>query len=268
MLEKWPGVRVNRAGITPCASDWRWDTGSSTWKDCDVWIILAGRGRLDSPEGGFEMTAGDCFWFRAGQRYVAASAGPEPVVVAYNHFDLLDARGRAVRPAASKLPPLHRRLSDLDVVRPMLERITRLRGEEPVRWPEINAWFGAVLAEIAREDRRSGYSGLELEQSRRLEHLCAEVRASPERFASVREMAEFMGYTAQHLARVFRKFRGETPKGFVVRTRIERAKSLLASTLSIGRISDLLGYSDVYFFSRQFRQLTGVPPTRWRQTNL
>ncbi|MHC4914107.1 MAG: helix-turn-helix domain-containing protein [Planctomycetota bacterium] len=261
-------MRVSRAGITPCAPDWRWDTRSSTWKDCDVWVILDGRGRLESPEGEFEMTAGDCFWFRAGQRYVAGNAGRRPVVVSYNHFDLLDARGRVVRPPASKLPPLHRRLSALDVVRPMLERITELRQGEPVRWPEINAWFGAVLAEIAREDRRLGYSGLELEQSRKLEGLCAEVRARPERFPSVREMAEAMGYTPQHLARLFRKFRGESPKGFAVRTRIERAKSLLASTLSIGRIADLLGYSDVYFFSRQFKQCTGLSPRAWRKGQL
>jgi AraC-like DNA-binding protein len=268
MLEKWPGVRVSRAGITPCAPGWSWDTAAATWRDCDVWIVLAGAGRLESPWGAFEMAPGDCFWFRAGQRYVASNPGDRPLAVAYNHFDLLDASGRVVRPPAEELPPLHRRLGDLGAVRPALERIAALRAEEPVRWAEINAWFGAVLAEIAREDRRLGRSGLELEQARRLEDLCAEVRADQARFGTVREMAAFMGYTPQHLARVFRRLRGESPKDFVIRTRVERAKVLLASTHSVRRIAELLGYSDVYFFSRQFRKVTGVPPTAWRKGQL
>jgi AraC-like DNA-binding protein len=268
MLEGCPRVRVNRMGITPCAPDWCWDTAGSTWRDCDVWVILRGRGRLESPEGGYDMLPGDCFWFRAGQRYVTRNATRRPIVISYNHFDVLDARGRVVRPPAAELPPLHRRMTDVDLVRSILERAVALRQEEPPRWPEINAWFGALLAEILRQDRQLGYSGLELEQLESIESLCAEVRARPERFGSVRAMAAAMGYTPQHFARVFRKFRGEGPKSFVIRTRVERAKALLASSHSVGRISDLLGYSDVYFFSKQFKRVTGQSPSAWRKAQL
>lgn len=268
MLDRWPHVRVSRSGITPCAPDWVWDTAAATWRDCDVWIVLSGRGQLTAPQGEFGMAAGDCFWFRAGERYLARNAGERPLTVAYCHFDLLDGRGRVVRPAPAELPPLHRRLSDLETIRPILERIARLRAEEPVRWPEINAWFAAVLAEIANRDRRLGYSGLELEQVRKLEELCAGIRERPDDFPSVREMAAAVGYTPQHLARIFRKFRGESPKDFVIRTRVERAKSLLASTLSVERVAELLGYSDVYFFSRQFKSRTGSSPTAWRKAQL
>jgi AraC-like DNA-binding protein len=36
------------------------------------------------------------------------------------------------------------------------------------------------------------------------------------------------------------------------------------SSFSIGRIADLLGYSDIYHFSKQFKEKTGIPPSRFR----
>jgi AraC-like DNA-binding protein len=268
MLERYPGVRVARTGITPCAPDWVWDTAGASWQDCDVWFVLEGRGRLRHPGGELDMAPGDCFWFRAGERYVATNPGGRPLVVSYNHFDLLDAAGRVVRPPAAELPRLQRRMSDPGLVRAAAERMAALRAEAPPRWPEINAWFGALLAEVAAEDRRLGRSGLALEQSRNLEVLCAQVRAAPERFPGVGELAAVAGYTPRHFARIFRRHRGEGPKAFVVRSRVERAKVLLASTHSVRRIAELLGYSDVYFFSRQFRQVAGMSPTAWRKAQL
>jgi AraC-like DNA-binding protein len=268
MLETWPRARVSRAGITPCAPDWQWDTAGATWRDCDVWIVLRGRGRLAAPEGELNMLPGDCFWYRAGRRYVARNAARRELVVFYCHFDVLDARGRVARPRPEQLPPLHRRMTDMDALRPILERIAALHHEQPRRGAEVDAWLTAVLAEIARQDRRLSYSGLELEQFAAIESLCADLRAEPARCASVGEMAERMGYTPQHFARVFRKFKGTGPKSFLIRTRVERAKLLLASSHSIGRIADLLGYSDVYFFSKQFKRSTGMSPSEWRRSQL
>jgi AraC-like DNA-binding protein len=34
--------------------------------------------------------------------------------------------------------------------------------------------------------------------------------------------------------------------------------------MTVSQIAEALGYSDVYFFSRQFRQRTQMTPTQWR----
>jgi iron complex transport system substrate-binding protein len=58
---------------------------------------------------------------------------------------------------------------------------------------------------------------------------------------------------------------GLSPKEFIVRVRMERAAALLReSSQTISEISDGLGYQDVGFFSRQFKQKFGISPARFR----
>jgi AraC-like DNA-binding protein len=268
MLERYPHVVVTRAGITRVPPDWAWDTVNASWQDSDIWIILRGRGLLKSPHGEFELRPGDCYWYRAGERYIARNAEGQRVTVFYCHFDLQDAARKIVRPPAEKLPSFHRRMTDMEAVAPILQRIAALHHEQPRRAEEVNAWGGALIAEIASQDRQSSYSGLELEQHQAVEALCADIRAVPGKYTAVRDMAEHMGYTPQHFARVFRKFKATSPKSFLIRTRIERAKIYLTASYSIGRIAELLGYSDVYFFSKQFKTCTGMSPSEWRKSQL
>jgi AraC-like DNA-binding protein len=48
--------------------------------------------------------------------------------------------------------------------------------------------------------------------------------------------------------------------------RIESAKSFLRnSDHSVTRIAELLGYCDIYLFSRQFKRHTGQTPTEWKR---
>jgi AraC-like DNA-binding protein len=82
----------------------------------------------------------------------------------------------------------------------------------------------------------------------------------------VAALAERAGYSADYFARVFQRIYGTTPKRFFVGERMERARSLLMNTsLGVEQIAAELGYADVFFFSRQFKQWSGVAPTRWRK---
>ncbi len=60
---------------------------------------------------------------------------------------------------------------------------------------------------------------------------------------------------------------GTIPHGYLLQCRAALARELLGGTdLPVKAINDRLGYCDVYFFSRQFRQLVGVPPAAYRRT--
>lgn len=67
-----------------------------------------------------------------------------------------------------------------------------------------------------------------------------------------------------------RRFRAEmriSLHRYAMQARISRAGALLTSSeLTIQTIANQLGYSDVYFFSRQFRELTGLSPKRFRDS--
>jgi AraC-like DNA-binding protein len=42
---------------------------------------------------------------------------------------------------------------------------------------------------------------------------------------------------------------------------------LIETDLTISQIADALGYRDVYFFSRQYKQVFGIPPTAVRASD-
>jgi AraC family transcriptional regulator of arabinose operon len=59
---------------------------------------------------------------------------------------------------------------------------------------------------------------------------------------------------------------GVTPGEYLIRLRMAEAKALLTgSSQSVTRIAELLGYRDIYTFSRQVKARTGRSPTAFRQ---
>lgn len=67
--------------------------------------------------------------------------------------------------------------------------------------------------------------------------------------------------------RRFRQATGTPPHVYLLHCRIASARRLLADTdLPIKEIASRLHYADVYFFSRQFKQLAGVPPAIYRKS--
>jgi AraC-like DNA-binding protein len=80
-------------------------------------------------------------------------------------------------------------------------------------------------------------------------------------------LAEKLGTSQSTLRRRFHEATGTSPHGYLLQCRTQEARRMLGeSALSIKQIAESLGYSDVYFFSRQFRQLTGVPPATYRRS--
>ena len=67
-------------------------------------------------------------------------------------------------------------------------------------------------------------------------------------------MAREAGYSRFHFARAFAAAYGETPRAYLTRRRIERAKTLLrTANLSVTEICFLVGFSSLGSFSARFR---------------
>jgi AraC-like DNA-binding protein len=78
-------------------------------------------------------------------------------------------------------------------------------------------------------------------------------------------MAGEAGYSRFHFARAFAAAYGETPRAYLTRRRIERAKTLLrTANLSVTEICFLVGFSSLGSFSSRFRELVGRSPSEYR----
>jgi AraC-like DNA-binding protein len=68
-----------------------------------------------------------------------------------------------------------------------------------------------------------------------------------------------------YFSKLFTASVGMPPSRFILKTRMEKAKKLLAFThLSVGEIAAAVGFSDPLYFSRTFRRYAGLPPTEYR----
>jgi AraC family transcriptional regulator len=102
--------------------------------------------------------------------------------------------------------------------------------------------------------------------SARLRTIKELVHAKIEDDLSLDEMAQSVGLSTAHFARMFRKSTGETPHQFVLRQRIERAKAMLrAPDARILDVAVACGFKTQQHFAQVFRDVCGVSPTEYRQ---
>lgn len=72
-----------------------------------------------------------------------------------------------------------------------------------------------------------------------------------------------------YFCRLFKKKIGMTVMEYILKTRISMAKELLTdSTLSVTEISEECGFSGISYFSRTFKNETGVTPLQYRKSKL
>ena len=83
---------------------------------------------------------------------------------------------------------------------------------------------------------------------------------------SVDEIAQAAGVSRKHLYAVFREIMRISPKQYLIYYRIEKAgHKLRMSTQSIQQIAEEAGYSNQFYFAREFKRLTGMTPSEYRK---
>lgn len=82
----------------------------------------------------------------------------------------------------------------------------------------------------------------------------------------VSEIAEHVCVSRSYLYKIFIKNLQVSPKGFLTRLRLVRARELLEITeLSVEGVAMSCGYQDVLVFSKAFKQEMGMPPSHYRR---
>lgn len=77
-------------------------------------------------------------------------------------------------------------------------------------------------------------------------------------------LCELCFLSPAQMYRLFREETGTTPIEYRNRLRVQRACQLLhGRECTISDIASLLGFESVYYFSRVFKRITGVAPSRW-----
>ena len=85
---------------------------------------------------------------------------------------------------------------------------------------------------------------------------------------SLRDVAEYAGFSGAYLTDLVRHRTGETINRWIMRRRMIAARNLLLETdQAVEKIAQAIGYRSNNNFFRQFRQYYGSSPQAWRKQN-
>ena len=67
-----------------------------------------------------------------------------------------------------------------------------------------------------------------------------------------------------YFQKLFKEIYGISPKKYIIQLKINHACDLLRlERYTVTQIAELCNFSDVYFFSRQFKEYMGITPTQF-----
>ncbi len=204
-----------------------------------------------------------------------AAARPNPLLLSGLHVRAAHIRQRrgqtgvqiAVHPLAARalfgVPSAELTAAQLDATAVLGRSGIRLRDRvsESRQWGDAFDSIAEYLSQAWR-DRGAG--------SVRPEVKCAwQLLALSGGQASVSAVADRVGMTGRHLATLFHREVGQSPKTVAMLMRFERATVAISdavrrcATVDLADVAASTGYSDQAHLTREFVRFAGVPPGRW-----
>ncbi len=126
---------------------------------------------------------------------------------------------------------------------------------------ELNVIFEALGFELIN-DRKSRW----IEKIKNLIVDLIYYRKEPPKMTFSEYISENLNHDYSYLSKLFSEVQGVTIEQYFIAQKIERVKELLVyDELSLSEIAYKLNYSSVSHLSRQFKKVTGLVPSHFRQ---
>lgn len=255
-------VRLNNSPLLHhCEKGWDWKPKPLT--DYDLWWVLDGFGNVNLNGTDFPVGPGVCFVFLPGSRILGTQDPERRLKVFASHFSIeqgpaghkVEAALRALRPAT--------KVRDAAWLTALATRaVPAFRRNDPLGREQARLCVQQMLLHLIRDASAPPLSAID---DRVLEIVNA-IHGNPGATWYVEEMAGKTHLSRAQFTRRFEALTGKPPAHYVIQTRLERARQLIVETdMKLSQIAGALGYQDLYFFSRQYKQCFGHAPSERRR---
>lgn len=128
------------------------------------------------------------------------------------------------------------------------------------------AWL--MMLQHQKEVPRQASSGAELTSQERIRTMAAFIQRNFAEHITLTQIADSAHVSRSEAIRCFKKNLNVTPIQFLTEYRIEQAaQMLISSSEPISSIASRCGFDDVSYFTKQFRQIQNVTPSKYRKNN-
>ena len=153
-------------------------------------------------------------------------------------------------------------LQEAQPFRDGLETLIRICQERKCYFREEAAGrLKALLIRLVRTARLTDTAG-DAMADRLIQYLRKHYREN----LTVEQIAAYFNYHAGHINRVMRRSTGTTIHNYLVRCRMDAAKTLLLSTdMTVSQVAEEVGIESEAYFCNSFKKLTGITPKEYRR---
>ena len=227
-------------------------------------FISGGKGTFESKETGtLEVEEGTVLLLFPGvwHRYTPSkSTGWKEHWVSFNGTQADIFRDNAILPLEQSVISIGLDETTIELYQRILESIE----SERIGFKETIAALTYQLIARINAIRRSRQFGGE-DTNSFVQKSKAYIRDHIDQQIDLERLASELGIGYSWFRRMFKHHTGLAPNQYVVQLKLNKAKDLLVNTaLPLKQISTMLGFESQFYFSKFFRNKTGVPPTRWR----
>ncbi len=242
-----------------CEPGWKWQKREKPLANYDIFYVWSGEGDLSLNDKMYKLGKGSCFLFRKGDHTWATHNPQKPLVLTYIHFDVSE--------PVEEVPEPYRVLEDTFDFEHLLSKYVRLFLVKTYA-AEIEAQLilKQLLIHLLRYDRQEPVERKASNQlSESIREVANYIMQHPGQVHRVEDLGKRAGLSPRYFSIKFKELIGMSVQTYMIRARIERAQHLLLHAgMNVTEVADALGYRDIFFFSRQFKQYTGKSPSEIR----
>jgi AraC-like DNA-binding protein len=276
-----PTVNFASHHVAPTQAIW----GPRIIPDCQLFYVISGEAELQLGPHTYRLRSGDYGFYGANSPHTLVTLSPAqyfslhfhmdhdspvPVHPAYsihacNEYELTREPTSYVlelHDGSLLTIPHHFAIPGLESIHMRL--VSEYQNEKPGHALLLRALLMELLTAIVRHLLRIQPVSHE---KTKIEPALTAIEKHPEVNWSVSQLAGLCGYHSVYFASLFGKITGTNPKHYLISERIRKAKYYLLTHEKMEAIAEKLGYSSIHYFSRNFKEQTGLTPTQFKLQN-
>jgi len=140
---------------------------------------------------------------------------------------------------------------------------TEVREQRPLYQMKACAAILSLIAEVLTRERRKDQPNYFQKTVEKAKYLMESNAFSAINLPAISDQ---LGISTSRLNEIFKTYTSMTPYQYYIHIKIHKAESLLEQDdLSVKEVSYKMGFEDQYYFSRLFKNKTGVSPSDWKK---